>query len=108
MPDFNEVFESLKTDSLELINLSLKNYKDEAKNDVLSFLEDSRENLEKWTKLLVNKEISSGEFEWLVASQKDLMAMITLKHTALAKIRLDQFKNSVLNLIVDSIFDKLL
>ena len=108
MPDFNEIFEELKTGALDLVKLTLKKYKDEAEADAKVFLEDSKEKLEKWTSLLASGELTPSDFEWLVESQKDLLVMNGLKQTALAKIRLDQFKNSLLNLVVDTILDKVL
>ena len=108
MPEFDEIFEELKTGALELVRLTLKNYKEEAEADAKAFLEDSKEKLEKWTSLLARGELTANDFEWLVESQKDLLVMNTLKQTALTKIRLDQFKNSLLNLVVDTILDKVL
>ncbi|MEP2276085.1 MAG: hypothetical protein ABJH98_11560 [Reichenbachiella sp.] len=106
--DFDEIYDELKSKISELAKLSAKKYAEEAKQDANDFLESSKEKLKKWTKLLAAGEISTDEFEWLVNSQQSLAQMKVLTQAGLAQIRVDQFKQSVLNIIVDVIFDKIL
>ena len=108
MADFNEIFEELKDNATKLIKLTVSNFKDQAEKDTKKFLEESKDNLERWTRLLINGELSTSEFEFLVESQKDLLVLNALRQSGLAKIRVDHFKNSLLNLIVDTIFNKVL
>lgn len=103
--DFNAIFEQLKSDVIDLAKLTLKNYTDEAKNDGLSFLEGSKDKLKKWTELLAEGKLSIDEFEWLVQSQKDLAHMKLLYQKGLAEIRVDQFRNALVNLVIDSILN---
>ncbi|MDN3203767.1 hypothetical protein [Algoriphagus sediminis] len=104
-PDFEAIFEDLKTGALELSKLTVKQYKDEAQADVMAFLKDSKESLKRWTSLLAAGELTVADFEWLVESQKDLLLMNGLKQTALSKIRMEHFKTSVLNFVVDTALD---
>jgi hypothetical protein len=103
--DFNAIFDQLKSDVVELAKLTLKNYSTEAKEDALLFLEGSKDKLKKWTELLADGKLSISEFEWLVQSQKDLAHMELLYQKGLAKIRVDQFRNSLINLVVDSVLN---
>ena len=50
-------------------------------------------------------DLTTQDFEWLVFSQKDLLLMEGLKQAGLASIRAEQFKNSVLSLVIDTIFN---
>lgn len=108
MPNFEELFSELKTNMEDLVKLTLSNYKKEALEDAKTFLESTKDKLKRWTELLAAKQLSTEDFEWLVESQKDLAKMTLLKQKGLAEIRIDQFKKSLLNLIVDTVFNKVL
>lgn len=104
--DFNfpELFNHLKDDVVTLAQVSVKKFAVDAKNDALNLLNSMKEKLERWTVLLVKGDLTTEDFEWLANSQKDLVEMEGLKQAGLAAIRIDQFKNSVLNMIVDTVF----
>jgi hypothetical protein len=108
MPNFEEIFSAIKTNIEDLVKLTLTHYKKEALDDAKAFLESTKDKLKRWTELLAAKQLSTEDFEWLVESQKDLAKMTLLKQKGLAEIRIDQFKKSLLNLIVDTVFNKVL
>jgi hypothetical protein len=105
-PDFNEIFDELKKGASDLASLTLNKYKNEAEADIKAFLSDSKASLERWTVLLASGDLTPKDFEWLVESQKDLLVMNALSQTALSKIRLEHFKKSSMNLVIDTILDK--
>jgi hypothetical protein len=102
--DFPELFNHLKDEVIMLAQISLKKFGEEAKGDALVLLNSMKEKLKRWTVLLANGDLTTEDFEWLVNSQKDLVEMEALKQVGLAAIRVDQFKNSVINMIVDTVF----
>ncbi len=102
---FDELFDTLTEQLANLATLSLKKYTAEAKSDALQFLGEMKNKLTRWTVLLAQGDITTEDFEWLVTSQKDLVKMNGLKQAGLAAIRVDQFKNSVMNMIVDTVFN---
>lgn len=102
--DFPELFDHLKDEISSLAKVSLKKYADEAKNDGLLLLTSMKEKLARWTVALANGDLTTEDFEWLVNSQKELVEMEALKQAGLGAIRVDQFKNSVLNMVVDTVF----
>jgi hypothetical protein len=102
--DFNAIFQQLLNAAVGLAKSTVSNYVKDAKTDAQHMLIAMKEKLERWTGLLVNKQLTTEDFEWLVNSQKDLVEMAALKQAGLAAIRIDQFKASVLNLIVDTVF----
>lgn len=102
--DFNAIFDQLKQGVVNLAESTLKNYVSKAKSDGTKMLTEMKEKLKRWTSLLIDKKLTTEDFEWLVNSQKDLIQMNGLKLAGLAAIRIDQFKASLLNLVVDTIF----
>ena len=102
--NFEDLFNRIKEQVVILAGVSLKKYENEAKKDAFLFLENTKQKLSKWTLLLANKQLNTEDFEWLVNSQKLLLEMNALKLAGLAAIRIDQFKNGVLNTIVDTVF----
>lgn len=102
--DFAVLFEQLKDQVVNLAGISLAKYENEAKKGALLFLNEIKEKLARWTLLLADRQLTTDDFEWLVNSQKQLMEMHALSQAGLAAIRVDQFKNSVMNMVVDTIF----
>lgn len=105
---FDEIFESIKDGSEELIKLTVSNFKTEALADTKGFLMSSKDKLERWTRLLIEKQITTEDFEFLVKSQESLAEMNLLLQAGLAKIRIDLFVGSLLNLIIDTVFKAVL
>lgn len=102
--DFKTILEQLKKGVEDLAERTLKNYVGKAKDDARLMLNEMQEKLKRWTNLLIDGSLTTEDFEWLVNSQKDLIQMNALKQAGLAAIRIDQFKASLLNLVVDTIF----
>ena len=104
--NFEDIFNDLKGQIVELAKISVKKYAEEARQDGEEFLENSKEKLEKWTRLLADGQITTEEFEWLVNSQYGLAKMKLLTQAGIAQIRADQFKHAVLNTVADVIIDR--
>jgi hypothetical protein len=104
-PDFSAIFDQLKKDVVSLAELTVKGYVKEAKDDGKKMLTEMKDNLQRWTLQLSRGDLTTQDFEWLVFSQKDLLLMEGLKQAGLAAIRAEQFKNSVLSLVIDTIFN---
>jgi len=102
--NFDDIFQQLKVAVENLATTTLKNYVSDAKDDARAMLAAMQEKLKRWTGLLIDGQLTTEDFEWLVNSQKDLVEMAALKEAGLAAIRIDQFKASLLNLVVDTIF----
>jgi len=102
--DFGQIFDKLIEQITTLAKTTVQNYTDAAIADGKQFLMDSQEKLKRWTLLLANQQLTTEDFEWLVMSQKDLAQMEALKQAGLALARIDAFRLSVLNLIIDTVF----
>ena len=102
--DFADLFNHLKVQVVNFAGISLAKYENEAKKGALLFLNEIKDKLARWTLLLSDQQLTTDDFEWLVNSQKQLMEMHALSQAGLAAIRVDQFKNSVMNMVVDTVF----
>jgi hypothetical protein len=101
--DFPKILEQLKANLITLAQSTLTNYVSEAKTDAQNMIDSMKAKLERWTQLLAKGDLTVEDFEWLVYSQKDLIEMKALKEAGLAEIRIEQFKGSVINLIIDTV-----
>lgn len=102
--DFQKVISTLKDSIINLAESTFKNYKNEAKSDGLALLNSVKENLETWTQELADGKLSKEDFEFLILGQKELIEMNALKQAGLSLINVDEFKTSVLHLIVNTVF----
>ena len=105
--DFDDIFKTLQTEVETLAKSSLKKYTKEAIDDGKKFLNDTKDNLKRWTTLLSQGTLTKQDYEWLILSQKDLAQMHALKQAGLSLGNVDQFKLSLLNVVVGTVLDKL-
>ena len=100
MADFNQIFNDIKSQLGPLAEQNLQQFAAQGKQDAEAFLEQSRANLQKWVQQLANKEIDEDGFRWLVESQKAAAEMVALRAANVATLQTEQFRDSVLNLVV--------
>lgn len=108
MSQFNDFTESVKEGAKELAREVFGDFEHEAKEDVEAFLERSKEDLQRWTKLLAHGELSQQEFRDLVEAKKSLAEIHLLTQQGVALTKLERFKNGLTDLVVDSAFDAFL
>ena len=108
MADFNDFLESLKKGLEEIIKKNWKEFKDAAEKDGNAFLDKTKEDLKRWTKLLAQGDLTKDDFEFLVAGKKDLAELEALKLAGLAQVRLERFQNALISLVIDTAFDTFL
>ena len=102
MADFNQIFNDIKNQLGPLAQENLKEFASQGKQDAQAFLEQSRADLQKWVQQLANKEIDEAEFRWLVESQKAAAEMTALRAANAGTVRIEQFRDSVLNVVVSA------
>lgn len=101
--NFKDIFESLKEGVSSLAETSLQDFISQAKTDGKNILDSLKSNLKKWTQQLEDGDLSLDDFKFLVLAQKDLIEMVALKQAGVAMIEAVKFKNSVFNLIINTI-----
>jgi hypothetical protein len=99
--DFEEILKELRDSLLRLISEEYDDFREAAEKDVEAFLNESRDKLERWTKLLASGELTLEDYTWLLKSQKDLFVMRTLYNAGITQMRIEVFKNKVINTIID-------
>jgi hypothetical protein len=104
MPTFDDFIRTLTKELEEFAAYSWKGLSKEAIKDGKKFLEDSKEDIERWTTLLAREDLSKSDFEWLVASKKDSAEMLALKRKGLGKAALDRFVNGLIDVVVSTAF----
>ena len=102
MADFEKFFNTLKIRLEELIKKEWKDIIKEAEKDLKPFLDETKEDLRKWTKLLTEKKLPEDEFKFLMESKKDLLKLESLKQLGLAKVKIQMLQTTVIGLITDS------
>jgi hypothetical protein len=100
MADINQIFNDIKNQLGPLAEQNLKEFASQGKQDAEAFLEQSRANLTKWIQQLADQVIDRDEFTWLVESQKAAAEMTALQAANAGTVRIEQFRDSVLGLVV--------
>ena len=101
--DYTALFKTLESGVIDLAKKSLSDYLTEGVNDGLTIIKSMKANIEAWSAALANGEIHEADFKSLLLGQQDLLKMDALVQAGLTLIRIDQFKNAVCNLIVDTV-----
>jgi hypothetical protein len=104
MATFDEFNAALKAELVEFAQYSWNAYKDAAVQDGESFINKSKADLERWTKMLATGDLTADDFEWLIVGKKDLAELVALKQKGLAKVALDRFVNGLIDTIVSTAF----
>ncbi|MFA6174132.1 MAG: hypothetical protein WC334_08525 [Kiritimatiellales bacterium] len=99
----NDIIESVLD---ELKTMAVTMAKDEAKAfsaDAKDFLERAKDDVAKWTKQLKNGEITKEDFRDLLEMKKSVAEMQALKQKGIAKIRLEQLQNQMLDAVTSAV-----
>ncbi len=105
MFDFNGFISSLEDGIKKLASETLGGHKDVAISDSKEFLEKTKKDLKKWTEELAMGELSQNDFKFLVAGKKDLAELHGLKQAGLTLVKIESFKNGVIDIIVKAAFN---
>ncbi len=102
MAEFSDFLNNLEDGLRELAKENVKDFVDAAQKDGKAFIEKAKDDLLRWTKLLAAGELTKEDFEFLVASKKDLTEMEALKEAGLMLVRIEKFQNALISLIIDT------
>lgn len=104
MATFDEFTEALQNELIEFAEYSWNTYKNAAVKDGKAFIEKSKADLARWTKMLAKGDLTRDDFEWLIVGKRDLAELVSLKQKGLAKVALDRFVNGLIDTIVSTAF----
>src|SRR3569623_1728213 len=103
--DFDNLISLLEDKMAVLAKSTVSNYVNDASEDGKHLLKELKDDLSRWTQELADGKITTRDFETLVIGDKVLAEMDALTRAGLALARVDQFKGSVFNLIIDTVFN---
>jgi len=105
MANFDDFIDALKEGAKKLAGETFDGFEDQAKKDAEDFIEKSKEDLKRWTKLLAQGDINEQDVSDLVLAKKALAEMFALRQAGLTLIKLERFRKGFINLVVDTAFD---
>ena len=101
--NFDQVFKDLTSGVESIAKDSLKDYESEAKADGKKALNDMKSNLQQWAKEVETGSITKEDLGFLLQEEEGLTEMTALKQAGLAEVHIDQFRNSLINMVVGTI-----
>lgn len=102
--DFEAVFDEIKTGVLVLITNTVKTFAEDAKSDIFSFLEGSKEDLKRYTEMYARGQLHKLELEFLVGAKATNAKLMALSSKGIAKSRLKHLRDSLRDLILNTVF----
>jgi len=100
MPDFDEFLKVLRANLEDAVRKGWGEHREAAVRDGKSFIEKAKGDLERWTMLLAEGRLTQDDFRWLLQGKKDLAVLEVLKQEGLARVELDRFRNTLIDVIV--------
>lgn len=94
---------TLRNEIAHMATAQVKEYANEAKADGWKLLENLKSEIQSWSKLLAEGKIKPDDLQFLMMAQEELLKMNALKQAGLGKIKADEFKNSVLELVIKTV-----
>ena len=105
MSKFDDYVQAVLADAETLLDDSFSRGKKEAKEILEAHVQNSRERLQRWTKLLANKDITEREFKLLVNNQVTLGKMRLRTIRVIGKRAAIDFRDSLRALFIDKAFE---
>ncbi len=101
--DFQVMMTTLKEGVIVLASTTVQNYANEAKSDGLKLVDSLKTYIEAWKQNLVAGKMSAADVEFLIMAKKEVIEMNVLKQAGLGHIKVDEFKNSLLQLVLKTL-----
>ena len=98
--NFDQIYEDLKTGVVDTAQQSLQDYLTEAKAAGQAALDGMKTNLQHWAEEVENGSLTKDDLEFLIQEEASLEELETLKQAGVTEIRIDQFKDALINSIL--------
>jgi hypothetical protein len=99
-----QLVQALQSGVETLAKSTLNDFASQAKTDGKNAIDSMKTNLQKWTLELGSGALTEEDIAFLIKEQAALDEMTTLKQAGLAEIKIDQFKNNLINMFTNTIF----
>ncbi len=90
-----------------IVQQNVMTYAAAARKDAETFLRDSESDVKRWLAMLSEKRLTKREFSDLVHGRQSLAIMAGLAETGVALATIQRFRNSLIDLVVNSAFQAL-
>ena len=104
MSRFTDFIDGLKDDAEKLAKDELKTLIATAKNDTSDFVRLQAENLERWTVMLADKDITPDGYKLLVRKMEVLTQLEAIKLKVAAKASAQRLADGIQQLVVKALF----
>jgi hypothetical protein len=104
MANIDNILKDAEKQIAELAEKLFTQFTKQAIADGKDFLNEARDDLERWVGELERNELDKSNFESLVRGQKDEAEMRALKQAGLAQVKIDTFTNGVLDIVINAAF----
>jgi len=104
MSEFDDFIDAIKEGAAELAQEIFGGYQDSAKEDAQAFLDKAKADLERWTKMLAQGEITEQDFKDFVEAKKALAEIHLLTQQGIALTKLERFRVALLDMVIDKAF----
>jgi len=104
MSQFEEFLKEVLRGAEALAKKSLQDVLKQAKDDAQGYLDQTRSDLERWTKALSSHQMQKTEFIDLVHGRASLAEMHALTIAGVALTRVQRFRDGLTQIVLDSAF----
>ena len=104
LPRFRKIMKEMSSNVEDLTKLTVRKYQKDAKRDAEKLIKGMKRDLRRWTRMLERGDLTTMDFEFLVKSNVDSAKMSALESSGIAIIRLQAYRTSLFNLIIDTVF----
>lgn len=104
MSKFTDFIDGLADDTKKLAKDELKTLVATAKKDSSDFVRLQAENLERWTVMLANKDLTPDGYKLLVKKMEVLTQLQVIKLKVQAKASAQRFAQGITDLVVKGLF----
>ena len=105
MSKFDDYLDAVMTDAQILLSSTIREGRKEAKEILEAHVQNSKERLRRWTKLLASGDLKKREFQLLVNNQITLGRMRLRTVEVIGKRAALDFRNALRSLFIDKAFE---
>lgn len=105
---FNEFSEAVLNDAKELAKDIFNGFEDQAVEIAQIFLEKTKTDMERWSRLLADQKLTQQDFGDLVAARKAVAEMQALTISGIALTKAERFRSGLIDSVIDRAFAILL
>ncbi|HTE10247.1 MAG TPA: hypothetical protein VK645_04740 [Chitinophagaceae bacterium] len=101
--NFDQIYEDLKTGVSDVAEQSLQDYITGAKAAGQTALDGMKQNLQHWAQEVENGALTKDDLEFLLQEEASLEELEVLKQSGVTEIRIDEFRNAIINTILGTL-----